>query len=165
MIEALASVLEKAGFDVLLVLPNARVPIVKFSDPSSGLHCDIGLNNRLAVLNSKLLRAYLQIDNRAAHMAWLVKHWAKQRKINDPYRGLVSSYAYVLLVIFFLQVLISFSCLSTSKGHRVDEVFFDGRFRTLLCCHVCSTSADRRRSFFTTIKLVHNPNNKISKIV
>ena len=32
-----------------------------------------------------------------------VKYWAKRRSINDPYRGSPSSYAYVLLVINYLQ--------------------------------------------------------------
>lgn len=31
-----------------------------------------------------------------------VKVWTKRRKINDPYLGTLSSYGYVLLVIFYL---------------------------------------------------------------
>jgi DNA polymerase sigma len=33
----------------------------------------------------------------------LVKHWAKQRAVNDPYRGTLSSYCYVLMCIHLLQ--------------------------------------------------------------
>ena len=33
----------------------------------------------------------------------IVKYWAKRRGVNTPYKGTLSSYAYVLLVIFFLQ--------------------------------------------------------------
>lgn len=36
-------------------------------------------------------------------MAYIVKHWAKQRQVNEPYKGTLSSYAWVLLVINFLQ--------------------------------------------------------------
>ena len=32
-----------------------------------------------------------------------VKFWAKRRKINEPYLGTLSSYAYVLLCIYYLQ--------------------------------------------------------------
>lgn len=36
-------------------------------------------------------------------MTWTtVKVWTKRRKINNPYRGTLSSYGYVLLVIQFL---------------------------------------------------------------
>jgi DNA polymerase sigma len=93
---------KKLEFMNILFLPKARVPIVKFD--YEGLQCDIGVNNRLAVANSLLVRAYMEFDSRARLMVLLIKHWAKSRKINDPYRGTLSSYAYVMLVIHFLQV-------------------------------------------------------------
>lgn len=37
----------------------------------------------------------------------VVKVWTKRRKINNPYRGTLSSYGYVLLVIHFLTHVIS----------------------------------------------------------
>lgn len=57
----------------------------------------------LALHNTRLLEAYGRIDVRMKAMAYIVKHWAKQRKLNEPYRGTLSSYAWVLLVINFLQ--------------------------------------------------------------
>lgn len=32
-----------------------------------------------------------------------MKHWAKQRAVNDSYRGTLSSYCYVLMCIHLLQ--------------------------------------------------------------
>lgn len=48
-------------------LPHARIPIVKLSlDPSpglpSGIACDIGFENRLAIENTRLLFTYAKID-------------------------------------------------------------------------------------------------------
>lgn len=48
-------------------LPHARIPIIKLSlDPSSGLPsgiaCDIGFENRLALENTRLLMCYAMID-------------------------------------------------------------------------------------------------------
>lgn len=48
-------------------LPHARIPIVKLSlDPSpglpSGIACDIGFENRLALENTRLLMCYAMID-------------------------------------------------------------------------------------------------------
>jgi terminal uridylyltransferase len=37
-----------------------------------------------------------------ATFAFTVKVWSKRRKINSPYKGTLSSYGYVLLVIYFL---------------------------------------------------------------
>ena len=47
----------------------------------------------LAVVNTKLLRDYAQIDVRLRQLAFLVKHWAKCRQVNETYRGTLSSYA------------------------------------------------------------------------
>ncbi|XP_040938699.1 UTP:RNA uridylyltransferase 1 isoform X3 [Gossypium hirsutum] len=84
-------------------LTRARVPIVKLMDPVTGISCDICINNVLAVVNTKLLRDYAQIDARLRQLAFIVKHWAKSRGVNETYRGTLSSYAYVLMCIHFLQ--------------------------------------------------------------
>lgn len=62
------------------------------------LRCDLGINNMLAVRNSKLIRDYCSIDARVRQLIYIIKHWAKRRNINDPFRGTLSSYAYVLMV-------------------------------------------------------------------
>jgi DNA polymerase sigma len=102
LIEQLGALFEKE-FKEVTALPNARVPIVKFLIPSFGLRCDLGVNNMLACRNSRLLRDYGVIDPRFRQMAYLIKHWAKQRKINNPYQGTLSSYCYSLMVINYLQ--------------------------------------------------------------
>ena len=45
------------------------------------------MNNLLACINTKLVADYCAIDARLAALVALVKHWAKQRAVNDPYRG------------------------------------------------------------------------------
>jgi len=62
-------------------------------DPETGLSCDICVNNLLAVVNTKLLRDYAQIDRRLRQLAFIVKHWAKIRCVNETYQGTLSSYA------------------------------------------------------------------------
>lgn len=100
-------------------LPRARVPIVKFEDPKTYVKeqtfenylyndfrkfsCDICFNNELPLHNTKLIAEYAKIDERFRQLGFIVKYWAKQRKINEPYLGTLSSYAYLLMVINFLQ--------------------------------------------------------------
>ncbi|XP_004308427.1 PREDICTED: poly(A) RNA polymerase cid13 [Fragaria vesca subsp. vesca] len=84
-------------------LTRARVPIVKLMDPVTGISCDICINNVLAVVNTKLLRDYANIDARLRQLAFIVKHWAKSRGVDETYHGTLSSYAYVLMCIHFLQ--------------------------------------------------------------
>ncbi|CAN8286274.1 unnamed protein product [Cochlearia groenlandica] len=99
----LADILESDNFQNVQALTRARVPIVKLMDPVTEISCDICINNVLAVVNTKLLRDYAQIDVRLRQLAFIVKHWAKSRRVNETYQGTLSSYAYVLMCIHFLQ--------------------------------------------------------------
>ncbi|KAA8515962.1 hypothetical protein F0562_019141 [Nyssa sinensis] len=99
----LADILQSDNLQNVQALTRARVPIVKLMDPVTGISCDICINNLLAVVNTKLLRDYAQIDVRLRQLAFIVKHWAKSRGVNETYQGTLSSYAYVLMCIHFLQ--------------------------------------------------------------
>ncbi|KAE8722169.1 putative carboxylesterase 9-like [Hibiscus syriacus] len=99
----LADILQSDNLQNVQALTRARVPIVKLMDPTTGISCDICINNVLAVINTKLLRDYAKIDARVRQLAFIVKHWAKSRGVNETYRGTLSSYAYVLMCIHFLQ--------------------------------------------------------------
>ncbi|KAI3982487.1 hypothetical protein MKX01_031226 [Papaver californicum] len=103
LLEKLAEIFESNNLENVQALTRARVPIVKLRDPETGISCDICVNNVLAVVNTKLLRDYAQIDGRLRQLTFLVKHWAKSRGVNETYRGTLSSYAYVLMCIHFLQ--------------------------------------------------------------
>lgn len=99
----LADMLQSDNLQDVQALTRARVPVVKLMDPVTGISCDICINNILAVVNTKLLHDYSRIDARLRQLAFIVKHWAKSRGVNVTYQGTLSSYAYVLMCIHFLQ--------------------------------------------------------------
>ena len=103
LVEEVAEILKRRGMVDVLALPKARVPVVKFRHPNYRLACDICFNNKLALENTRLLQTYVFTDRRFAMLALCIKYWAKNRKINEPYTGTLSSYAYVVLLIHFLQ--------------------------------------------------------------
>ncbi|TDL26858.1 hypothetical protein BD410DRAFT_763019 [Rickenella mellea] len=109
LVTILGDLLERETKFKVKPLPHARIPIVKLSlDPSSpglphGIACDIGFENRLALENTRLLMCYAMVDPaRVRTLVLFLKVWSKRRKINSPYEGTLSSYGYVLLVIYFL---------------------------------------------------------------
>ncbi|KDQ16927.1 hypothetical protein BOTBODRAFT_220517 [Botryobasidium botryosum FD-172 SS1] len=108
LVTMLGDLLERETKFHVKPLPYARIPIIKLSlGPSQGLPygiaCDIGFENRLALENTRLLLSYASVDpTRVRTMVLFLKVWSKRRKINSPYRGTLSSYGYVLLVIYFL---------------------------------------------------------------
>jgi DNA polymerase sigma len=72
------------------VLSRPRVPLVKFTDSVSSLCCDICYENRLAIYNTQLLEVYSMIDHRVRPLIFVIKHWAKSRKINEAASGTLS---------------------------------------------------------------------------
>ena len=89
--------------DDIQLIPKARIPIVKFRDPRSGLDVDISLDNRLAIYNSMMLKSYAQ-EERLRRLVLMVKHWASRRGINNAFEGTLSSYAWTLLAIQYAQI-------------------------------------------------------------
>ena len=75
---------------------------LEFPKSGVGVQCDINFSNLLAVHNTALLRCYSLCDPRIQQMVIFVKAWAKRRKINTPYRGTLSSYGYVLMVLHYV---------------------------------------------------------------
>ncbi|XP_067839279.1 terminal uridylyltransferase 7-like [Heptranchias perlo] len=104
IIEDLARVLRKhTGLKSILPITTAKVPIVKFFHVRSGLEGDISLYNTLALHNTGLLAAYAAIDPRVKYIGYTMKVFAKVCDIGDASRGSLSSYAYTLMALYFLQ--------------------------------------------------------------
>uniref|UniRef100_A0A4W3GYP1 Terminal uridylyl transferase 7 n=1 Tax=Callorhinchus milii TaxID=7868 RepID=A0A4W3GYP1_CALMI len=104
IIEDLARVLRKhPGLRSILPITTAKVPIVKFFHVRSGLEGDISLYNTLALHNTGLLASYAAIDPRVKYLGYTMKIFAKICDIGDASRGSLSSYAYTLMALYFLQ--------------------------------------------------------------
>ena len=71
------------GMERVVCVPNAKVPIVKIWDPELELACDMNVNNTLALENTRMIKTYVEIDERVRPLAMIVKHWAKRRILND----------------------------------------------------------------------------------
>ncbi|XP_068616839.1 terminal uridylyltransferase 7 [Brachionichthys hirsutus] len=104
IIESLARLLKRhQGVRNVLPITTAKVPIVKFYHVQTGLEGDISLYNTLALHNTHLLACYAAIDRRVKILCYVMKVFAKMCDIGDASRGSLSSYAYTLMALFFLQ--------------------------------------------------------------
>jgi hypothetical protein len=112
------------GFENIVCISAAKVPIVKVWDPKLKLACDMNVNNTLALENTRMIRTYVEIDPRVRQLAMLVKYWTRRRKINDAgmfpltqdpghtlmciflsaFGGTLSSYTWICLIVAFLQL-------------------------------------------------------------
>ncbi|KAJ5113881.1 hypothetical protein N7456_002415 [Penicillium angulare] len=100
----LAEVLAQHGMQRVVCVSHAKVPIVKIWDPELKLACDMNVNNTLALENTRMIRTYVEVDERVRPLAMAVKHWTKRRILNDAaLGGTLSSYTWICLIINFLQ--------------------------------------------------------------
>lgn len=109
------------GMERVVCISHAKVPIVKIWDPELRLACDMNVNNTLALENTRMVRTYVEIDERVRPLAMIIKHWTKRRILNDAgaflvpaqlledilnhlgLGGTLSSYTWICLIINFLQ--------------------------------------------------------------
>ncbi|KAI9324902.1 hypothetical protein DFJ73DRAFT_597024, partial [Zopfochytrium polystomum] len=100
----LASCLRSHGMTRIYTVTKAKVPICKFYDPEFRVVCDINVNNTIALRNTKLIKLYVELDPRVRPVILVIKHWAKQRVLNDAAKGgTLSSYCWVMMALNFLQ--------------------------------------------------------------
>jgi DNA polymerase sigma len=67
----------------VVCVASAKVPIVKIWDPELKLASDMNVNNTLALENTRMIKTYVQIDDRVRPLAMIIKHWTRQRILND----------------------------------------------------------------------------------
>jgi hypothetical protein len=103
VLKHLANVLDGEDYRDIQTIGRAKVPIVKFTDPTTGIPVDLSLNNALALRNTELIATYVEVDPRVKTVALAVKHWALQRGLANAFRGTLSSYAWTVLVLRHLQ--------------------------------------------------------------
>jgi len=102
--ERLAPVFRKhPRFTVVEEVLHAKVPILKLVFDEL-LEIDLSCQNTMALQNTRLLRAYAMLDSRVRDFVIAVKLWSKGADVCGASRGRLSSYAFTLLAIYFLQV-------------------------------------------------------------
>ncbi|KAK5174588.1 uncharacterized protein LTR77_001669 [Saxophila tyrrhenica] len=101
---SIAMLLHKNGMEKVVCRASAKVPIVKCWDPELNLAADLNVNNPLALENTRMIKTYVQLDDRVRPLAKIIKYWTKRRILNDAaFGGTISSYTWICMIINFLQ--------------------------------------------------------------
>lgn len=109
LIFRLTRVLRQGGCYEVVPVTEARIGVIHFVDTtpwdkSVPWQCDLVVNQKLGIHNSRLIRAYLEFDSsgKIKQFLRLVKLFAKSHKLNLAPNGLLSSYAWIVLGLIFL---------------------------------------------------------------
>lgn len=79
-------IISAGGMEQVVCVSTAKVPIVKIWDPELKLACDMNVNNTLALENTRMVRTYVETDERVRPLAMVIKYWTRRRVINDAGR-------------------------------------------------------------------------------
>ena len=93
--------------DIKIVSPeeSMRIPVLEIELKKWDLIISFSVNNVLGGINSKLIKTYSEIDPRCQMLGILVKLWAKAHDLGSTKKNFLSSYAYNLMVINYLQTM------------------------------------------------------------
>ncbi|CAE7254899.1 URT1 [Symbiodinium sp. CCMP2592] len=69
-----------------------------------GVACDLTCQNALPVFNTALLRSYVNLLPEIPVLSMVIKRWAKAGNIGEVQSGAISSYAWTLMAVYYLQV-------------------------------------------------------------
>ncbi|CCW70393.1 unnamed protein product [Phytomonas sp. Hart1] len=129
----------------------ARVPIIEYVKKMNGENFKFDLSLSLyGVMNSLLVRRYMEIEPRLHLGALCVKHWGKKMKLINPRNGWISAYSLTILYIFFMirtgrindfidesEVQAKIQTLTINSHHSENELNSIPEFTTVLPLQEC----------------------------
>lgn len=86
------------------VIAHARVPLVKFTDLTTGIDVDISFDHANGLQNTKVINSFAVKYKTYRPLLVILKYYLHQLAINEPYNGGLGSYALSLMVASFLQM-------------------------------------------------------------
>jgi DNA polymerase sigma len=122
------------GFTIAKTVLEAKVPILKMRFDSS-IDVDVGCHNICEMRNTRLLRAYADWNPRVRELVLTVKSWAQKEGVSGAVTGNISSYAFTIMAIYFLQVdsVVQMPAIPTNTFENLDPDLGD-RFQSSWTC-------------------------------
>ncbi len=105
-LEILAEALREQWFDDLTyleVIPNTRVPLVKFTHGPSNVQIDVCFNQKTGVQAAQLMHRYMDALPPLRPLTFVLKYFLAARGLNQPYSGGMGSFMLQMMIVSFLQ--------------------------------------------------------------
>uniref|UniRef100_A0A1B6JNG7 Poly(A) RNA polymerase mitochondrial-like central palm domain-containing protein n=2 Tax=Homalodisca TaxID=139475 RepID=A0A1B6JNG7_9HEMI len=136
-----------------ILIPRARVPVLKVKHRTTGIQCDISTLNGIGVENTNLLRNYMS-DSRVRFVATGVKVWARQLGLTQAGvgPGSITSYCMLWLVIFALMQdcpPAAPSVVAVKQSCKGSNLFIDG-----WDCSFCNSPVPKLKNNKSEIELL-----------
>lgn len=105
MLQTFADLFKEHGFEITLVIPTARIPIIKMTDVESKTNIDLSFNQPTPSLHLEYFSTMVTCIDHFKPVTVLLKHWLKVRNLNCPFQGGLSSASLCFMIIhYFIQL-------------------------------------------------------------
>jgi len=105
-LERLAEGLREEWYDDLIyleVIPNTRVPLVKFTHGPTKIQIDVCFNQKTGVQAAQLMHRYMDALPPLRPLTFVLKYFLSSRGLNQPYSGGMGSFMLQMMIVSFLQ--------------------------------------------------------------
>ncbi|KAF4550968.1 Nucleotidyltransferase domain-containing protein [Elsinoe fawcettii] len=82
---------------------HAKVPIIKFTDISTGIHVDVSFENDSGLLAIPTVKRWVQAYPALPHIVYPIKHLLATRHLNDVSTGGLGGFSIICLIVFRLH--------------------------------------------------------------
>ncbi|KAK3912404.1 Terminal uridylyltransferase Tailor [Frankliniella fusca] len=98
-------------FTGVVPIARAKTPIIKFIHKATSISCDLSFKDAVGYCNSRLLRQYLQMNERFFELIFFIKYWSRMHQFCSTSK--FSNFALSMLGLSFLL------SLKDAKGNNV----------------------------------------------
>ena len=93
----------KDDISYLEVIPNTKIPLVKFTHAPTGLSVDVSFVKETGPQAAVLMKTFMEALPPLRPLIFVLKYFLAARVLNEPYSGGVGSYMLQLMIVSFLQ--------------------------------------------------------------
>lgn len=86
------------------VIAGAKVPIIKFVDPTTNIHIDISFERTNGIDAARRIRRWLETTEGLRELVLVVKQFLRSRKLNNVHVGGLGGYSTIILCYHFLKL-------------------------------------------------------------
>ncbi|ODV84653.1 hypothetical protein CANARDRAFT_200068 [[Candida] arabinofermentans NRRL YB-2248] len=179
----LSSFLRTRGLGVNIEpIAKAKVPIIKFVDPTTGIHIDISFERVNGIKAAELIVSWINETPGLRELVMIVKQFLSVRKLNVVHTGGLGGFAIICLVRSFLKLhprvvtgsidplanlgvlLIEFFELyGYNFGYDSTAIAFNDKGDAMYVTKHSNPALQGRNPFLLAIQDPHDPSNNISR--
>ncbi|KAH3681053.1 hypothetical protein WICPIJ_007967 [Wickerhamomyces pijperi] len=102
---SLSTFLKREGLAIKVeVIAKAKVPIIKFTEPSSNIHIDVSFERTNGIDAARTINQWLDETPGLRELVLIVKQFLSTRKLNDVHLGGLGGYSTICMVYSFLKL-------------------------------------------------------------